>query len=131
MSTSGAAGPEELAARFAACLASGDLEGILQLYAADAVVSLPRGREAADSHAIRSAFAAALRTGGVPGFDGLVEPRVVVAGGLAMTSCTGADGVVRTQVARCEPDGRWVWVRDGSMLRDVEAALPVDVPDVA
>ena len=31
---------------------------------------------------------------------------------------------VRTQVARRAPDGRWVWVRDGSRLRDVEACLP-------
>ena len=52
----GADTPEALESRFAACVAAGDLDGLVGLYAADAVVSLPRGREAAGSAAIREAL---------------------------------------------------------------------------
>jgi hypothetical protein len=90
--------------------------------------------------AIRAAFAAALAAGalgGAPsGGEGLSAGardddegtsrrpgRAIVSGDLAMTTTTTADGSVRTQVARREADGSWVWVRDGSRLRDVHAAL--------
>jgi ketosteroid isomerase-like protein len=61
--TAGAATPAELETRFCALAAAGDLEGLTRLYAADAVVSLPRGREAAGHDAIRTAFAEALTRG--------------------------------------------------------------------
>ncbi|MEO7752499.1 MAG: nuclear transport factor 2 family protein [Terracoccus sp.] len=124
--------PEHLCERFASCVAAGDVEGIVGLYAADAVVSLPRGREAAGPDAIRAAFAAALAAGVDLGTDAGLDltTRVVHVGSLAMTSTSDAEGTVRTQVARREPDGSWLWVRDGSRLRAVEAALP-ELPDVA
>jgi ketosteroid isomerase-like protein len=124
-STPGAASPDELESRFCALAAAGDAAGLMSLYAADAVVSLPRGREAAGHAAIRAAFDAALRSG-----VRWAEPdsvRVIVTGALAMTSATGLDGRVGTQVARREPCGAWVWVRDGSHLRfaeDASTALP-------
>ncbi|WP_256794419.1 hypothetical protein [Terrabacter sp. Ter38] len=130
----GASAPEALESRFAACVASGDLDGIVGLYAADAVVSLPRGREAAGSTAIRTAFAAALAAGVLGPVGGpapAVSARAVVTGGLAMTTSTAPDGTVRTQVARRTVDGRWVWVRDGSRLRDAEACLPAPPGDLA
>jgi len=129
----GAPVPELLEACFAACVASGDVEGIVQLYAADAVVSLPRGREAAGSDAIRSAFAAALASAALGvrsacasrGVDEVARSaRAIVSGDLAMTTSTAPDGTVHTQVARREGDGSWVWIRDGSRLRDVEACCP-------
>ncbi|GAA2486791.1 YybH family protein [Terrabacter carboxydivorans] len=120
----GAEAPEALESRLAACVAAGDVDGLVGLYAADAVVSLPRGREAAGSAAIREAFAAALAAGVLGGDEAAVSSRAVVTGDLAMTTSTTADGRVRTQVARRTADGRWVWVRDGSRLREVEACLP-------
>jgi len=140
----GASAPEGLESRFVTFVAEGDLEGIVGLYAADAVVSLPRGREAAGTSAIREAFAAALATGALgPGrsaapdeLDGPsdsagVTARAVVTGDLAMTTATTADGTVRTQVARRTAEGRWVWVRDGSRLREVEACLPAPLGGLA
>ncbi len=125
----GVPAPELLELRFAECVADGDLDGILRLYDADAVVSLPRGREAAGHEAIRSAFAAALGAGvlgaGVLGAGALGAgsaeraARAVRCGDVAMTTSTSPDGTVQTQVARREPDGSWVWVRDGSRLREV------------
>ncbi|WP_052358728.1 YybH family protein [Terrabacter tumescens] len=120
----GALAPEALESTFAACVAGGDLDGLVGLYAADAVVSLPRGREAAGSTAIREAFGRALAAGVLDGGETGVSSRAVVSGDLAMTTSTTGDGTVRTQVARRTAEGRWVWVRDGSRLREVEAALP-------
>ena len=118
----GTATPEALAAQFVGFLAVQDLEGIVGLYAYDAVLSLANGREAAGTAAIRRAFHAALASGTGLGVHAAIEPRVVVAGSLAMTSFTGADGGVRTLVARRLPDGAWLWIRDGSTLRHVAVA---------
>ncbi|GAB3051051.1 hypothetical protein GCM10027053_07900 [Intrasporangium mesophilum] len=133
----GVPAPELLELRFAECVAHGDLDGILRLYAADAVVSLPRGREAAGHAAIRAAFAAALGAGALEAdapeagaLDaGALDAgtarraaRVIRCGDLAMTTSTSPDGTVQTQVARREADGSWVWVRDGSRLREVDVA---------
>jgi ketosteroid isomerase-like protein len=141
----GASTPEALEPRLAALVAAADLDGIVGLYAADAVVSLPRGREAAGAAAIREAFAAALAAGvlGAPAplhdelageaaaAGGPVGCRAIVTGELAMTTSTAADGTVRTQVARRTAEGRWVWVRDGTRLRGVEACLPARSGDLA
>ena len=123
---SGAATPGELEARFCLLAAAGDLDGLTRLYAADAVVSLPRGREAAGHAAIRAAFAEALDAG--VGWAAPASTRVIETGPLAMTCSTGEDGVVSTQVARREADGVWVWVRDGSHLR---GATELDLPGAA
>jgi ketosteroid isomerase-like protein len=120
---SGAATPGDLEVRFCLLAAAGDLDALTRLYAADAVVSLPRGREAAGHTAIRAAFAEAL-DGGVR-WAAPASVRVIETGSLAMTCSTSEDGVVSTQVARLESDGRWVWVRDGSHLRRAtEVGLP-------
>jgi len=133
----GAQAPEELAVRFVQCVGAGDVEGIVGLYADDAIVTLARGREAVGAAAIRAVVEAALAAGddlgvgGAGGILGAVESRAVLAGPLAMTSFTGTDGVVRAQVARREPSGAWVWVRDGSTLQHLAAPDLVDVADVA
>ncbi|MEO5743810.1 MAG: nuclear transport factor 2 family protein, partial [Terracoccus sp.] len=120
-------GPETLCARFTALAAAGDLDGIVGLYADDAVVTLPLGREAAGPRAIRAAFASALAADAPIAGSAVTSSRIVVAGDLAMTSATGPDGQVRTQVARRCADGQWVWIRDSGHLRDIEAALPARV----
>jgi ketosteroid isomerase-like protein len=117
----GVADPAALEARFSHFVRAGDLDGLVGLYAADAVVSLPHGREAAGHDAIRAAYAAALGAGATWGEPTSV--RVIDTGELALTSSADAVGVVRTQVARRQADGTWVWARDGSHLRD-EAPHP-------
>ncbi len=62
-SPTGTATPEELGPRFADRLATGDIDGLVELYAADAVVALGEGREAAGQVAIRAAFVTALAAG--------------------------------------------------------------------
>lgn len=118
-------GPLSLLARFAERVAAGDVAGVSGMYAADAVVSLPRGREAAGSGAVRAAWSSALAAGERCGLsaEAVAGARVIETGSLAMVSFTGDDGVVRTIVAWRGDDGGWAWVRDGSMLREVDAAL--------
>ena len=120
MTTNELRSPEDLGRRCADLIEAGDLDGLTSLYAADAVVSLPDGREAAGSTAIRAAFAAALASGA----DLTVASvgTAIVAGTLACTTSTTATGAVLTQVARREPDGTWRWVRDGHRLLDVSLA---------
>jgi ketosteroid isomerase-like protein len=108
--------PASLGHRFAAAVASGDIEAVVALYAADAVVTLPQGREAAGTQAIRAAFEAALERGADLRIASVGRP--IVSGSLACTSTTDAAGRVHTQVARREPDGAWRWIRDVSRLRE-------------
>lgn len=128
----GAQSPRDLLASYVARVAAGDVAGIVGLYAADAVVSLPSGREAAGLEAIGVAFGAVVGSGvALPVDDSVVDAaRVIETGSLSMVSFTGLDGAVRTMVAWRGQEG-WAWVRDGSMLRDVEAALGSGLVDVA
>lgn len=118
--------PEALCQGFAAAIAVGDLDAVLELYAADAVVTLPRGREAAGHMAIRAAFEAALHRGLDLGVAAIGRP--IVTGSLACTTTTDAAGRVHTQVARREADGSWRWIRDGSRLRDSTDQQPAVAP---
>ena len=128
----GAQSPRDLLAAYVEGVAAGDVVGIVASYAADAVVTLPGGREAAGPEAIGVAFGAAVAAGAAPPVDDSVVAgaRVIETGSLSMVSFTGLDGAVRTMVAWRGEDG-WAWVRDGSMLRDVEAALGTGLVDVA
>jgi ketosteroid isomerase-like protein len=106
--------PAGLGHRFAEAVAAGDLDAMVELYAADAVVTLPEGREAAGTAAIRAAFEAALAAGTDLRVASVGRP--IVSGPLACTTTVDADGRVHSQVARCEPDGTWRWIRDVSRL---------------
>jgi ketosteroid isomerase-like protein len=128
----GAQTPRDLLATYVKRVAEGDVAGIVGSYAADAVVTLPCGREAAGLEAIGVAFGAAVASGAaLPVDDSVVDgARVIETGSLSMVSFTDLDGAVRTMVAWRGEDG-WAWVRDGSMLHDVEAALDTGLVDVA
>ncbi|HEY9497073.1 MAG TPA: nuclear transport factor 2 family protein [Intrasporangium sp.] len=128
----GAQTPRDLLAAYVERVAAGDVAGIVGSYAADAVVTLPSGREAAGPEAIGVAFGAVVGSGvALPVDDSVVDAaRVIETGSLSMVSFTGLDGAVRTMVAWRGQEG-WAWVRDGSMLRDVEAALGTRLVDVA
>ena len=128
----GAQSPRDLLGAYVKRVAAGDVAGIVGSYAADAVVTLPSGREAAGLEAIGVAFGAVVGSGvALPVDDSVVDAaRVIETGSLSMVSFTGLDGAVRTMVAWRGQEG-WAWVRDGSMLRDVEAALGTRLVDVA
>lgn len=108
--------PQALGHRFAHAVITGDVEAIVALYAADAVVSLPAGREAAGADAIRQAFSSALARGVELRVESVGRP--IVSGSLACTTTVDVAGRVHTQVARREPDGTWRWIRDVSRLSE-------------
>lgn len=115
--------PGDLAGLLAQCVAVGDAEGAAQLYAADAVLSLPGGREAAGREAIARAYAFAFEAGVEVPVG--AERSALVAGTFACTRdiVDAPDGPVYAQAARLDADGRWRWVSDGSRLVDCLAAL--------
>jgi ketosteroid isomerase-like protein len=101
--------PEELADLWIARAAAQDLEGLVALYAPDAVVQFGDGPPAVGHDAIRAAHAPLV-----------AEPRTfplgrrlptLVCGDVALCGAT-AEGRGRTQVARRRPDGTWVRILD-------------------
>lgn len=87
-----------------------DLDGIVELYEPDAVVTFDPARPAIAHDAIRQAFAEMLATGIAFTAEGQRPPLEV--GDLAITSWTSGPGAVTCEVARRQPDGSWRWVID-------------------
>ncbi len=102
--------PEELGRLITERLNAGDVDGLVALYEADAVLALPGGRVAAGAAQIRAAYERIVtdRPRFAPG-----TPRPTIrSGDLALTSTRLADGTVTVEVARRQPDGTWLWVLD-------------------
>ena len=70
----GAQSPRDLLAAYVERVAAGDVVGIVASYAADAVVTLPGGREAAGPEAIGVAFGAAVAGSVRIQYGGSVKP---------------------------------------------------------
>jgi ketosteroid isomerase-like protein len=103
-----AAAPEDLGRLFLERANAGDVEGVVALYAPDAVLAGPDGARLRGHGEIRAFYAGLLR--GRPSFRGEQSP-AVLAGDLALTS-TRFSGGVTAEVARRAPDGTWLWVID-------------------
>ena len=114
--------PEDLGERFAQAVRARDLDAVVALYADDAVVSLAGGREAAGPAAIRAAYARAFAEGTDLVTQGVGES--LVEGDHACTTTYGAEGELRTQVARLDAERGWLWVRDARHLRALAALEP-------
>ena len=103
--------PDQLADLWIARAAAQNLEGLVALYAPDAVMQLAPGSEpAVGREAIREAHTPIV-AGEPASFPLGRRLTTLVAGDLALCSST-ADGVGRTQVARRGPDGTWLRVLD-------------------
>lgn len=109
--------PEQLHALFAACATAGDVDGLVSLFEPDAVMRQAPGADARGPVALREACA------GLAALDARFEittDAVCVAGDLALCSATWtattSDGTTlggrTTEVARLQPDGRWLTVVD-------------------
>lgn len=109
--------PEELAVLFVERLRARDLDGLVALYEAGAVLGRPSGEPAVGHEAIRAELQELIGSGVAVE---LARRSVVHANGLALMShsvtLTGPDGsttvVDSTEVARRRPDGRWLYVFD-------------------
>jgi ketosteroid isomerase-like protein len=89
---------------------AGDVEGMMALYEADAVVDCGDARLLRGKEAIRAFFAGVVATGRKYEF-GEQRP-ALVSGDLALTSTRLSDGSVTAEVARRQDNGTWLWVID-------------------
>jgi len=91
-------------------LSAGDVDGLVALYEADAVLALPDGRVATGTSEIRAAYEQLVAD------DPLFCPGEILpalrSGNVAMTSVRLPDGGATVEVARRQPDGSWLWVID-------------------
>jgi ketosteroid isomerase-like protein len=100
--------PEDLDRLFLERANAGDIDGVVDLYEADAVLAFPPGHLAVGRPAIREVYADLLA--GRPRLTGEIRP-AIRNGDIALTSTVRAgDGTV--EVARRQPDGTWLWLID-------------------
>ncbi|QUQ68795.1 YybH family protein [Kutzneria sp. CA-103260] len=106
--------PSQLSELFLERFTNGDVEGLVQLYEADAVLALFGGGVAIGHAKIRAAYkdATSAPVSLRPGRQNLT----VVQGDLALTSTTHDGGPITAEVARRQPDGTWLWILDNPNL---------------
>jgi ketosteroid isomerase-like protein len=89
---------------------AGDVEGMVTLYEADAIIDCGDGRLVIGKAAIRNLFAELVAAGRK--FDFGDQRPALVSGDLALTSTRMPNGKVTAEVARRQADGTWLWVVD-------------------
>jgi ketosteroid isomerase-like protein len=109
--TYGRAGqPEDLGRLFVERANAGDVDGLVALYEADAVLAFPGGQVTTGSQAIRRAYAELLADR--PTFTAGQQRPALRNGDLALTSTRLPDGGATVEVAHRQPDGTWLWLID-------------------
>jgi len=89
---------------------AGDIDGMVALFAPDAIIDTGDGKIVKGHAAMRAlyeGFAAAGRK-----FRHGVQQPARINGDLALTSTRSLDGSVTSEVARRQSDGTWLWVID-------------------
>ncbi|MEV7526111.1 nuclear transport factor 2 family protein [Streptomyces sp. NPDC091371] len=103
--------PEDITRLFVERSNAGDAEGVAALYAEDAVLAYPPGRQTVGREAIRELWEQVLAHG--PVFEQEAPLPTLVSGDVALTSTPPKDGAgARAQVVRRQPDGSWLRVLD-------------------
>ncbi|MEC3920363.1 YybH family protein [Nocardia sp. CDC160] len=99
--------PEDLGTYFVDRLNNGDLEGLVALYEPDATIIIGTERRITGRVAIREAMRKLLARR--PIFVAR-QQEAIRHGRLALTSARLVDGRATFEVARCQPDGTWLWL---------------------
>jgi len=102
--------PEDLSDFFLHRANAGDVEGVVALYAPDAVLAFPPGRLSAGHDQIRSVYTEFLA--GRPSLQSAGQQPTIVNGDIALTSTRLPGGGATVEVARLQPDGTWRWIID-------------------
>jgi ketosteroid isomerase-like protein len=103
--------PEDLARLFVERAKAGDAVGLAELYEPDAVLAFPPGNVTIGRSAIQTVFERMLAD--PPPFEVEDPLPTLRAGDLALTSTRPKDNTGgRVQVARRQPDGRWLRIID-------------------
>jgi ketosteroid isomerase-like protein len=102
--------PQDLERLLVSRQRAGDVEGMVALFEADAVVDCGDGRLLRGREAMRAFYAEVVATGRK--FEFGVQRPAMINGDLALTSTRLSDGSVTAEVARRQGDGTWLWVID-------------------
>jgi ketosteroid isomerase-like protein len=108
--TSPAGTPQDLERLLVSRERAGDIDGMIALYEAHAVLDCGDGRWLKGREAIRAFFAELVLAG--QKFEFGEQRPAIVSGDLALTSTRLPDGSVTAEVARRQKDGNWLWVID-------------------
>lgn len=103
--------PEAITRLFVERSRAGDAAGVAELYEPEAVMAYPPGSQTRGRAAIQRLWASVLGAG----MEFQPEPPLptLVSGDIALTATVARDGTgVRVQVARRQPDGRWLRLLD-------------------
>lgn len=114
MPPSSAQTPEDLARLFVERANAHDLEGLVALYAPDAVLAGMDGEMAVGHAAIRKVYAAMLAAHAH--FSAGEPAPTLRRGDLALTSTRLVNGKITAEVAQRQPDGSWLWVLDQPLI---------------
>lgn|SRR5258708_30726142 len=102
--------PQDLERLLVARENSGDIEGMVALYEADAVLACENGRMALGRGAICRFYTEVVASGRK--FEHGDQRPAVICGDLALTSTRMPNGDVTAEVARRQSDGTWQWAID-------------------
>ena len=106
--------PEDLAILFVERANAHDLDGLVALYAPDAVLAGMDGEMAVGHDAIRAVYAAMLAAHSH--FAAGQAAPTLRRGDLALTSTRLVNGKITAEVAQLQPDGNWLWVLDQPLI---------------
>jgi len=102
--------PQQLEPMLIARQHAGDIDGMVALFEADAVIDCGDGRFLRGRESIRGYYAEIVASGRK--FAVGEQRPALICGDIALTSTRLPDGDVTSEVARRQPDGSWLWVID-------------------
>lgn len=102
--------PNDLEKFFVERANAGDVEGLVALYEANAIVDSGDGVIAKGTQQIREFFVTFLANR--PHLDPSIQAPAMSSGDIALTSSRLSNGDITAEVARRQPDGTWLWVVD-------------------
>lgn len=108
--------PNDLEQFFVERANSGDVEGLVVLYEANAKLVCSDGEEFSGSDRIREFFISYLKDS--PKLAQSNQADAIVSGDLALTSSRHSNGDFSAEIARRQSDGNWLWVVDQFALAE-------------
>jgi ketosteroid isomerase-like protein len=102
--------PNDLEKFFVRRANAGDVEGLVALYEANAMLACGDGERVVGTEQIRKFFINYLMCR--PQLTASVQAPALRCGNLALTSSRHSNGDVSAEITRRQPDGDWLWVVD-------------------